>query len=85
MEKRVGRPIEKENRVKAGFSLDGKYNDMLNELSITLGKSKSRLVEEAILLLYDLEHKKLNLQNRKETDQENPFDSLRAMFKEKYS
>lgn len=85
MTKKVGRPIEKENRIKVGLSLDGAYNDMLKELSLKTGKSKSRLVEEAILLIYDLEHKtnKLNAVNPSKTD--NPFDSLRAMFNAKYN
>lgn len=83
--KKVGRPIEKENRVKVGLSLEGKYNDMLKELSLFTGKSKSRLVEESILLLYDLEHKKTNLTPTRTQSGENPFDSLRAMFNAKYN
>lgn len=95
MTKRVGRPIEKENRIKIGLSLDGRYNDMLKELSVQSGKSKSRLVEEAILLICDLENRnhKLDVVEHKNdkmkvTDNkniENPFDSLRAMFNAKYS
>lgn len=85
MTNKVGRPIEKENRVKVGLSLDGKYNDMLKELSVLTGKSKSRLVEEAILVLYDLEHKNNKLAEVKAVSSENPFDSLRAMFNAKYN
>jgi hypothetical protein len=56
MKRTVGRPIEKENRTKVGFSLDGKYCDMLNALSKGQGKTKSRIIEEAIAYLYDKEH-----------------------------
>ena len=84
MNNKVGRPKEKENRVKVGLSLDGCYNDMLKELSVLTGKSKSRLVEEAIVLLYDLEHKESKLAQVKSAQTENPFDSLRAMFNAKY-
>ncbi len=85
MTKRVGRPIEKENRVKVGLSLEGAYNDLLKDLSLVTGKSKSRLVEEAILLIYDLEHKTNKLNPVSLLKKDNPFDSLRAMFNAKYS
>ena len=85
MERKVGRPIEKQNRVKIGLSLDGNYNDMLKELSLKTGKSKSRLVEEAILIIYDLEHKNNKLASIKPSTMDNPFDSLREMFNAKYN
>ena len=85
MTKKVGRPIEKINRTKVGLSLDGKFNDMLNQLSTNTGKSKSRLVEEGIAIIYELEHKKNEILNSKSNDISNPFDTLRDMFNAKYN
>lgn len=85
MKNKVGRPIEKINRIKIGLSLEGKYNDMLKELSITSGKTKSRLVEEAISLISEIEHSKIDRERKIEEKRENPFDDLRAMFNAKYS
>ena len=48
MQKKQGRPVEKENRTKVGLSLDGSTNDKLSELAAMTGKTKSRIVEEAI-------------------------------------
>lgn len=58
MKRKVGRPIEKENRTKVGLSLDGQYSDMLTHLAKQLGKTKSRIVEEAIAALYENKHTK---------------------------
>jgi len=49
--RKAGRPIEKENRVKVGLSIDGETNDLLNELASNSGKTKSRVFEEAIKAL----------------------------------
>jgi len=46
----AGRPIVKENRKKVGLSLIGNVNDKLTELSAMTGKTKSRIVEEAVHL-----------------------------------
>lgn len=48
---RVGRPIVKENRTKIGLSIDGKTNEILNELVQRTGKTKSRIFEEAIRVI----------------------------------
>lgn len=54
----VGRPIEKIDRKKIGLSLDGITTNLLDDLSKKLGKTKSKIVEEA-LLLYNENNKKL--------------------------
>ena len=46
--KRVGRPIEKEGRVKIGLSICGETNEILSKLAADSGKTKSRIFEEAI-------------------------------------
>ena len=46
--KKAGRPIEKKNRTKVGLSLKGTSVDKLSELAAMTGKSKSRIIEEAI-------------------------------------
>lgn len=48
---KVGRPIEKEGRVKIGLSVDGEANKILNELVKRTGKTKSRIFEEAIKVM----------------------------------
>lgn len=48
---KVGRPIVKENRTKIGLSIDGKTNEILNELVQRTGKTKSRIFEEAIRVI----------------------------------
>lgn len=53
--KKAGRPIEKKNRTKIGLSLTGSSVDKLSELSAMTGKSKSRIIEEAILMFSDRE------------------------------
>ncbi len=55
MNKKVGRPITKKNRVKIGLSLEGESNNVLNKLTILCGKTKSRIIEEAIDLYYEKE------------------------------
>ena len=49
--KTVGRPIEKENRVKIGLSIDGETNELLARLAANSGKTKSKVFEDAIKLL----------------------------------
>lgn len=51
-ENNVGRPVTKLGRKKIGLSLDGITSDLLDELSSKLGKTKSKIVEESILLYY---------------------------------
>ncbi len=81
MEKnRVGRPVEKLNRKKIGLSLDGITNDILDDLSKNLGKTKSKIVEEA-LFLYN-EHnkniqKELDIINKTKDD---PYYKLKDML-----
>ena len=41
--RKVGRPIEKKNRVKIGLSIDGETNDILAKLSADSGKTKSKI------------------------------------------
>ncbi|WP_418187299.1 ribbon-helix-helix protein, CopG family [Aliarcobacter lanthieri] len=53
--KKIGRPIEKENRTKIGLSIDGKSNEILNELVKRTGKTKSRIFEEAIRVIQQRE------------------------------
>lgn len=53
--KKAGRPIEKENRTKVGLSLQGASVDKLSELSAMTGKSKSRIIEEAISMFSERE------------------------------
>lgn len=52
---KVGRPIEKEGRTKIGLSLNGSSVDKLSELSAMTGKSKSRIIEEAISMFNERE------------------------------
>ncbi len=47
----VGRPIEKEGRVKIGLSVDAETNELLSRLSANAGKTKSRIFEEALKAL----------------------------------
>jgi len=61
LKKRVGRPIEKENRVKIGLSIDGESNELLSKLSKLTGKTKSKVFEEAIRVL---EKREETLRNR---------------------
>ena len=49
----VGRPIEKKDRVKIGLSIDGESNKLLANLSELTGKTKSKVFEEAIKVLYE--------------------------------
>lgn len=49
--KKVGRPIEKEGRIKIGLSIDGESNIILDNLAKRTGKTKSRLFEDAIKLM----------------------------------
>lgn len=49
--RKVGRPIEKQGRVKIGLSVNGEANDLLNELVKRTGKTKSRIFEEAIKVM----------------------------------
>ncbi len=83
MKKNVGRPKEKENRTKVGLSLDGKYNDMLIELSKNTGKTKSRLVEEAIEDLYARQQNLEKLIKQFDKQQDSSFDTLRSMVRNK--
>ncbi len=83
MKKSIGRPKEKENRVKIGLSLDGQYNDMLVELSKQTGKTKSRLVEEAISDLYERQQNLSRLIKQLNNQQDNSFDTLRTMVRNK--
>lgn len=53
--KKIGRPIEKENRTKIGLSLTGSSVDKLSELAAMTGKSKSRIIEEAISMFSERE------------------------------
>lgn len=53
--KNIGRPIEKENRTKVGLSLQGSSVDKLSELAAMTGKSKSRIIEEAISMFSERE------------------------------
>lgn len=62
--KKVGRPIEKENRVKIGLSIDGESNDILSRLSKLTGKTKSKIFEEAIRVL---EERETTIRSRIET------------------
>lgn len=48
---KVGRPIEKEGRVKLGLSVTREANDILEYLASTNGKTKSRVFEEAIEIM----------------------------------
>lgn len=82
MKKKVGRPQEKKNRVKIGLSLDGQYNEMLNELSILTGKTKSRLIEESIVLLYEKQKEIEEILNNSISNK-NPFDTIRTMLSSK--
>lgn len=78
--KKVGRPIEKLNRKKIGLSLDGITNDILDDLSKNLGKTKSKIVEEA-LFLYN-EHNK-NIQKELEIivkSKDDPYYKLKDML-----
>ncbi len=47
---KVGRPISINNRTKVGLSLDGAAVNMLSSLSEKTGKTKSKVVTEAIAL-----------------------------------
>ena len=49
--RRVGRPIQKEGRIKIGLSIDGNSNIILDNLVKRTGKTKSRIFEEAIKLM----------------------------------
>ena len=53
--KKVGRPIEKLNRTKIGLSIDGVTNERLIKLTKMTGRTKSKIVEEAIFILYQKE------------------------------
>lgn len=53
MRKNVGRPIEKPNRKKIGLSIDENTNIKIDYLTNNLGKTKSKIVEEAIHLYYE--------------------------------
>jgi len=61
LKKKVGRPIEKKNRVKIGLSIDGESNELLSKLSKLTGKTKSKIFEEAIRVL---EKREETLRNR---------------------
>lgn len=52
IKRKVGRPIEKENRKKIGLSIDGQTDSILNELVQMTGKTKSKIVEESLDLMY---------------------------------
>jgi len=62
--KKVGRPIEKKNRVKIGLSVDGETNELLTKLALNSGKTKSKVFEEAIRVL---ESREAIIQSRIET------------------
>ena len=47
---KVGRPIEKENRVKIGLSIDEETRELLDMLAESSGKTKSKVFKEAIKL-----------------------------------
>jgi len=55
LDNKRGRPVTKKNRVKIGLSLEGESNNVLNKLTLLCGKTKSRIVEEAIDLYYEKE------------------------------
>ena len=61
MKNNVGRPIEKIGRTKIGLSIDGITSNLLDDLSKKLGKTKSKIVEEAILNYYE-KNKELDYQ-----------------------
>lgn len=48
---KIGRPIEKQGRIKIGLSIDGESNAILDSLAKRTGKTKSRLFEDAIKLM----------------------------------
>ena len=62
--KKVGRPIERENRVKIGLSIDEESNNILSKLSKLTGKTKSKVFEEAIRVL---EEREIIIRSRIET------------------
>lgn len=79
-ERKVGRPIIKLNRKKIGLSLDGDTSDILDDLSKNLGKTKSKIVEEALFLFN--EHNK-NIQKELEIivkSKDDPYYKLKDML-----
>lgn len=79
-ERKVGRPIIKLNRKKIGLSLDGDTSDILDDLSKNLGKTKSKIVEEALFLFNEHNkniQKELELLNKSKDD---PYYKLKDML-----
>ena len=76
MQGKRGRPIIKKDRVKIGLSLEGESNNVLNKLTLLCGKTKSRIVEEAIELYYEKIILEENEKNNKKS--ENAMDNLRS-------
>lgn len=79
-EKRVGRPVQKIGRKKIGLSLDGITTDMIEELCYSLGKTKSRIVEEAIMLYYK-NNQKIEVEFSKiSKEKSDPYYKLKDML-----
>lgn len=53
--RKVGRPIEKENRKKIGLSISGEANDTLEYLANLTGKTKSRIFEDSLRIMKERE------------------------------
>lgn len=53
--RKPGRPKEKENRVKIGLSIDAESKKLLDMLAAGSNKTKSKIFEEALLVLKDRE------------------------------
>ncbi|MCJ8327340.1 MAG: hypothetical protein MJK08_09600 [Campylobacterales bacterium] len=76
MSTKRGRPVIKKDRIKIGLSLEGESNNVLNKLVLLTGKTKSRIVEEAIDMFYKNENEKNNDNNNISSD--NAMDNIRA-------
>lgn len=83
IKRKVGRPIEKENRTKVGLSLKGDSADLLSALAHITGKSKSRVIEEAILLFKDKEEIIRKRIEKIETSSDNVFLDLNEIIEER--
>lgn len=77
---KVGRPVEKIGRKKIGLSLDGITVELLDDLALRLGKTKSKIVEESILLYYKNNQKVEEKYEKVNKEKVDPYYKLKDMM-----